>query len=218
MLVEATHDFLRSPRVPHLAVRIEIHPHGRMQPEAEAIRQARRKPLHLAGQSVPTVEPAAILGEYQPSLVHEPRGEGTDVSPRMPTDEVAAAVTHMQRLWSDVEDLETEHGLTPTGAPDAGIAWAMHRWASGRDLDQVLRGSDLTAGDFVRRCKQVVDLLGQVADAADDAEVRRTARKAMDAIQRGDADAAERTARVHLRQMLTELPHMAARYPEYFTE
>jgi ATP-dependent RNA helicase HelY len=61
----------------------------------------------------------------------------------------------------------------------------MHRWASGRDLDQVLRGSDLTAGDFVRRCKQVVDLLGQVADAADDAEVRRTARKAMDAILRG---------------------------------
>ena len=119
------------------------------------------------------------------ALVHEPRGEGTDVSPRMPTDEVAAAVTHMQRLWSDVEDLETEHGLTPTGAPDAGIAWAMHRWASGRDLDQVLRGSDLTAGDFVRRCKQVVDLLGQVADAADDAEVRRTARKAMDAILRG---------------------------------
>ena len=40
----------------------------------------------------------------------------------------------------------------------------------------------------------------------------------LDAIQRGDADAAERTARVHLRQMLTELPHMAARYPEYFTE
>ncbi len=119
------------------------------------------------------------------ALVHEPRGEGTDVSPRMPTDEVAAAVTHMQRLWSDVENLETEHGLTPTGAPDGGIAWAMHRWASGRDLDQVLRGSDLTAGDFVRRCKQVVDLLGQVADAADDAEVRRTARKAMDAILRG---------------------------------
>ncbi|CCH70352.1 putative helicase helY [Phycicoccus elongatus Lp2] len=119
------------------------------------------------------------------ALVHEPRGEGTDVSPRMPTDEVAAAVTHMQRLWSDVEGLETEHGLTPTGAPDGGIAWAMHRWASGRDLDQVLRGSDLTAGDFVRRCKQVVDLLGQVADAADDAEVRRTARKAMDAILRG---------------------------------
>ena len=34
-------------------------------------------------------------------------------------------------------------------------------------------------------CKQVVDLLGQVADAADDDEVRRTARKAMDAILRG---------------------------------
>ena len=40
----------------------------------------------------------------------------------------------------------------------------------------------------------------------------------LDAIQRGDADAAERGVRQHLRQMLTELPHMAARHPEYFTD
>ncbi len=40
----------------------------------------------------------------------------------------------------------------------------------------------------------------------------------LDAVQRGDAEAADRAARVHLHQMLTELPLMAARHPEYFTE
>ncbi|MBP8930438.1 MAG: GntR family transcriptional regulator [Paracoccus sp.] len=40
----------------------------------------------------------------------------------------------------------------------------------------------------------------------------------LDAIQRGDADAAEHAARIHLRQMLTELPHIAAQRPEFFTE
>jgi ATP-dependent RNA helicase HelY len=119
------------------------------------------------------------------TLIHEPRGEGTDVSPRMPTDQVSEAFTRMQQLWSDLEDLETRHGLPTTSAPDAGMAWSVHRWARGRDLDEVLRGQDMAAGDFVRRCKQIVDLLGQVADAADDAEMRRTARKAIEAVLRG---------------------------------
>jgi ATP-dependent RNA helicase HelY len=119
------------------------------------------------------------------TLIHEPRGEGTDVSPRMPTDQVSEAFTRMQQLWSDLEDLETRHGLPTTSAPDAGMAWSVHRWARGRDLDEVLRGQDMAAGDFVRRCKQIVDLLGQVADAADDAEMRRTARTAIDAVLRG---------------------------------
>lgn len=40
----------------------------------------------------------------------------------------------------------------------------------------------------------------------------------LDTIGQGDADAAESAARRHLHQMLTELPQMAARHPEYFTE
>ncbi len=40
----------------------------------------------------------------------------------------------------------------------------------------------------------------------------------LDAVQQGDAARAGDAARLHLRQMLTELPAMAARYPEYFTK
>lgn len=38
------------------------------------------------------------------------------------------------------------------------------------------------------------------------------------ALMAGDADAAEAAIRAHLRQMLTELPQMAAAHPDYFTD
>ena len=119
------------------------------------------------------------------ALVHEPRRDEVDPAPRVPTEEVADAVREMQRLWGDLESREQDLGLTLTGDPDAGMAWMMHRWASGRGLEEVLRGSDMAAGDFVRRCKQVVDLLGQVGDAAGEPVLRGTARKAVDAVMRG---------------------------------
>jgi ATP-dependent RNA helicase HelY len=119
------------------------------------------------------------------ALVHEPRGEEAEPSPRLPTDDVAEAITQMIRVWGELEDREKEAALPATGSPDAGMAWMVHRWASGQRLDTVLRGQDVAAGDFVRRCKQLVDLLGQIADAAPDPELRRTARKAIDAVLRG---------------------------------
>ncbi len=119
------------------------------------------------------------------ALVHEPRHEEADVSPRMPTEEVADAVRTMERMWGDIESLETEHDLPTTSMPDGGMAWMVHRWASGGRLDDVLRGQDMAAGDFVRRCKQLVDLLDQIGDAATDRVLRRTARAAVDAVMRG---------------------------------
>ena len=122
------------------------------------------------------------------TLVHEPRREGSEVSPRMPTDDVAEAWRTMVRLWSGIEDREREAGLPLTGDPDGGIAWMVHRWAAGQRLELVLRDSEIAAGDFVRRCKQIVDLLDQVADAAASSgspQLAATARAAVDAVRRG---------------------------------
>lgn len=73
--------------------------------------------------------------------------------------------------------------------PDLGFAWAVYMWASGRTLDEVLREAEMPAGDFVRWCKQVIDVLGQIAAAAPPGagagSVARTARKATDAVLRG---------------------------------
>ena len=64
-------------------------------------------------------------------------------------------------------------------SPTSGFAWAAYRWASGGALEQVLGESGLPAGDFVRWAKQLVDLLGQVAQAAavSDPGLRRDRRR-----------------------------------------
>ncbi|CAM5719727.1 ATP-dependent RNA helicase HelY OS=Streptomyces albaduncus OX=68172 GN=FHS32_005772 PE=4 SV=1 [Streptomyces griseoloalbus] len=61
-------------------------------------------------------------------------------------------------------------------------------WASGRGLDEVLREAEMPAGDFVRWCKQVIDVLGQISAAAPVAEgstVAKNARRAVDGLLRG---------------------------------
>ena len=122
------------------------------------------------------------------TLVHEPRREESEISPRMPSSDVQTAWTEMVRLWSRLEDRERDSGLPVTNDPDGGIAWMVHRWAGGHQLEAVLRGSDIAAGDFVRRCKQIIDLLDQIADAAATSGSPRlasTARSAVDAVRRG---------------------------------
>ncbi|WP_256841578.1 DEAD/DEAH box helicase [Ornithinimicrobium cryptoxanthini] len=127
---------------------------------------------------------AAGLAAVVSTLIHEPRGSDESPSPRWPTTEVEEAFHEMVAIWSQLTDREADHRLPLTGELDPGIAWMIHRWASGRALDEVLRDSELSAGDFVRRSKQVVDLLGQIAQAAD-GPVSATARRATDAMLRG---------------------------------
>lgn len=126
---------------------------------------------------------AAALAAVVSTLVYEPRGDDSP-EPRWPVVEVEEAYREMVGIWSELTDREAEHRLPLTGAPDPGMVWVMHRWASGRALDEVLRDSEMTAGDFVRRSKQVIDLLGQLAQA-DDGPVGATAKRASRAVLRG---------------------------------
>ena len=103
-----------------------------------------------------------------------------------PTSRVAQRVRDLRRIWKQLRADEDDAGLPETRAPDAGLADAMHAWASGDALADVLDEDDeLTGGDFVRNVKQVVDLLRQVATAAPSAETRATADAAADACFRG---------------------------------
>ena len=91
----------------------------------------------------------------------------------------------MVRLWAELDALEKEHKLDFLREPDLGFAWAAYRWAEGDDLDSVLGATDLAAGDFVRWMKQLLDLAGQIADAAGDAPLRATAREVVQRLRRG---------------------------------
>src|SRR5581483_1886732 len=96
------------------------------------------------------------------------------------------ALGEMVRLWGHLDALEEQHRLDFQREPDLGFAWAAFRWASGAGLDSVLRDADMPAGDFVRWTRQLIDILGQIVDAAgEDTELRSTARKAVDGLRRG---------------------------------
>ena len=92
----------------------------------------------------------------------------------------------MSQAWSRLREVEERHGLAPSRPPDLGFAWAVHRWASGATLRAVLEESDVTAGDFVRWARQVIDLLGQVAQCAGTTDpVGQVARAAVERVNRG---------------------------------
>jgi ATP-dependent RNA helicase HelY len=126
------------------------------------------------------------------AVVYEARRDD-NVAPRVPAA-VRTALRETVRIWSGLDDRERDHRLDPTPEPDLGIVWAIHGWASGNRLETVLADGDLVAGDFVRWCKQVVDLLGQVEQAAAAAaalgdtgadRLRRVARDGVDGVRRG---------------------------------
>jgi ATP-dependent RNA helicase HelY len=129
---------------------------------------------------------AAELAAACSVLVYESRGADTAGAPppRVPGS-VREAVDATLQTWGRIEDLEKRHGLPTTRQPDLGFAWAVHRWAGGGTLRTVLQGSELTAGDFVRWCKQVMDFLGQLVAAVPGSPLAATARTAMDTMRRG---------------------------------
>ena len=71
-----------------------------------------------------------------------------------------------------------------------GFVKAIYKWASDHSLVDALvtagdNGRALSGGDFVRWCRQVIDLLDQVRLAAPEPELSRTAARAIAALRRG---------------------------------
>ncbi|MGH3347762.1 MAG: DEAD/DEAH box helicase [Nocardioides sp.] len=118
-------------------------------------------------------------------LAFEARRPDDATSPRLPGGHVRDVIGQMVRLWGELDALERDHRLDFLRQPDLGFAWAAYRWAEGDDLDDVLTATDLAAGDFVRWVKQLLDLTGQVADAAGPGTLRETARAAVRSLKRG---------------------------------
>ena len=135
------------------------------------------------------LEPAELAAVVS-ALVYESRRVEGPV-PRVPSGAVSEALTATVRAWSELEADERRHRVDRTREPDSGFAWPMHRWARGESLAAVLtaaeqNGSELSAGDFVRWCRQVLDLLDQIAGVAGrGSAVGRAAVRAGQAVRRG---------------------------------
>ncbi len=88
-------------------------------------------------------------------------------------------------MWTDLRRLEREHRLSYLREPDFGFAHAVWSWVQGATLDDVLRETEMAAGDFVRAMKQLIDVLAQIADAAGAGPLRDTVRAALAELRRG---------------------------------
>ncbi|MCC3313920.1 ski2-like helicase [Nocardia africana] len=133
---------------------------------------------------------AAELAGVVSVLVFESRQEGGYLGPAGPTEPVRRAVGATIGVWSQLRTDEARHKLPPTREPDLGFVTGIYKWARGDGLAESLlasgdQGSALSAGDFVRWCRQVIDLLDQIHQTADDTEVAATAAKSVRAIRRG---------------------------------
>jgi ATP-dependent RNA helicase HelY len=138
------------------------------------------------------LEPAELAAVVS-TLVYEPRRDEALID-RMPTPGVRDALATTARIWADLSEDEAAAGLPRSREPQPGFVWAVYRWARQERLDRVLagaaeHGSELSAGDFIRWCKQVIDLLDQLASApaskSPGPPVAGVARAAVAAIRRG---------------------------------
>jgi ATP-dependent RNA helicase HelY len=123
-------------------------------------------------------------------VLYESRRDGDDRA-SVPKGAVTAAVDACIKLWGEIASDEAGHGLSLTREPDPGFVWPMYRWARGEPLAKVLASghnyeADMPAGDFVRWARQVLDLLGQIKDAAGASPaIKETARLASSMVNRG---------------------------------
>ena len=129
----------------------------------------------------------AELAAVVSALVYSAR-RADESNPVVPPAPCRRVLKEMDRaLGATCRELESEAGVDSCRSPTRASPGRLWRWAGGATLEQVLSDDpDMTAGDFVRWCKQVVDLLGQVALVAEDlsprgAELRRTTRQAIEA-------------------------------------
>ncbi|MGW8886933.1 DEAD/DEAH box helicase [Streptomyces sp. NPDC055749] len=135
----------------------------------------------------------AELAACVSALVYESRQADDAVAPKLPSGPAKTAMAEMVRIWGRLDALEEDFKINQAEGvgqrePDLGFAWAVYMWASGRTLDEVLGEAGMPAGDFVRWCKQVIDVLGQIAAAAPregGTSVAKNAHKAVDAVLRG---------------------------------
>ena len=137
---------------------------------------------------------AAELAAVLSAVLYESRGDapGAPDGVDVPTGKLRRALNQTRRLWTELRADEQRHRITASREPEDGFVAAIYRWATTGDLSSALAASDtagagspLSAGDFVRWCRQVLDLLDQVRIAAPTPAVRATAKRAINDIRRG---------------------------------
>ncbi len=128
---------------------------------------------------------AATLAGLVSCFVYEHRSPDDPPPPWFPERAIRDRYARIERLSAELAYLEQQHGLATHRPPDPTFFAVAYAWVAGEGFAEVVADEDLTGGDFVRAVKQLVDLLGQIAQVATDPATRSAARRAADACFRG---------------------------------
>jgi len=116
------------------------------------------------------------------AMIYESRS-AENYAPKMPHQNVANSLSAVAKIWVELEDIENEFEVKTQREPDFGFCYSAYRWANGHSLSSVLKGTDMTVGDFVRSIRQLIDLLTQIAGASE--ELRPVCREGIKRLDRG---------------------------------
>ncbi|HEX9717875.1 MAG TPA: DEAD/DEAH box helicase [Actinomycetota bacterium] len=124
-------------------------------------------------------EAAAVVS----TVVYESR-ERVPRQADLPTAESAGRYQRLTRLWRTIRRSEDTHHVELCRELEAGFATPVFHWAEGKPLEAVLGETGLAPGDFVRNCKQLLDLLRQIEEVAT-GDTAGLVRRASEAVNRG---------------------------------
>jgi ATP-dependent RNA helicase HelY len=116
---------------------------------------------------------------------YEHRSAEPPPAPWFPSRDVRKRWDAIESLARELRAIEEETGLTATRAPDPTFVAVAYAWAAGESFAAVVEDEELSAGDFVRTTKQLIDLLRQLALLAPSEGTRASAREAADRLFRG---------------------------------
>ena len=111
----------------------------------------------LDGLSAP--EFAAVVSMF----TFEPRV--SDGEPAMLVGTIAERYEQIAKVWESVSSAEQRHRIVESRMPESGFAPFAYGWISGAGLDDLFGDDGFAAGDFVRNCRQLLDLMRQIRDA-----------------------------------------------------
>ncbi len=129
-------------------------------------------------------------------FTYEARGPSAvaALAPKWPSGRLEERWHAIQAVARELAACEQDAGLPVTRPPDAGFAALAYGWARGQELGRLLtpldtgpdaRGTAISAGDFVRNVKQLIDLLRQLGQVLPDAGSAEAAHQAAEALFRG---------------------------------
>ncbi len=138
---------------------------------------------------------AANMAALASIFVFQTRG-GEESASHFPNNEMKVRWKSASKISQRLATSETNHGLVVHRGPEAGFMGAALDWVNGTSLVDVLEEDELTAGDFVRTIKQLIDLLRQLSMVLYEESDRAAASTASELCFRGVVAASSSVGRI----------------------